>query len=235
MSKKIITLLVLLISVPAIIFGCFRLIDGKQYYLASALIVVLALGALFFSMEKKKLSTRELVAIACIVALAVAGRAVLFMLSQVKLTCAIVILAAISFGPNVGFLCGSLSMLVSNIFFGQGTHTPFQMFGMGLVAFLCGLLFYNNRLGRNRWIVALVGGFLSFAVYGFIVDSSSALFFASPLSLKTVIPVYISGIGFNAIHGVSTFAFLLIATPYIKDTFERVAKKYELFGAKRKD
>ena len=192
MSKKIITLLVLLISVPAIIFGCFNLINGKQYYLASALIVVLALGALFFSTEKKKLSTRELVSIACIVALAVAGRAVLFMLPQVKLTCAIVILAAISFGPNVGFLCGSLSMLVSNIFFGQGTHTPFQMFGMGLVAFLCGLMFYNNRLGRNRLIVALVGGFLCFAVYGFIVDSSSALFFSSPLSLKTVMPIYIS-------------------------------------------
>ena len=224
----------LLISVPAIIFGCFKLIDGKQYYLASALIVVLALGALFFSTEKKKLSTRELVSIACIVALAVAGRAVLFMLPQVKLTCAIVILAAISFGPNVGFLCGSLSMLVSNIFFGQGTHTPFQMFGMGLVAFLCGLMFYNNRLGRNRLIVALVGGFLCFAVYGFIVDSSSALFFSSPLSLKTVMPIYISGISFNAIHGVSTFVFLLITTPYIKDTFDRLAKKYELFGAKRK-
>ena len=224
----------LLISVPAIIFGCFKLINGKQYYLASALIVVLALGALFFSTEKKNLSTRELVSIACIVALAVAGRAVLFMLPQVKLTCAIVILAAISFGPNVGFLCGSLSMLVSNIFFGQGTHTPFQMFGMGLVAFLCGLMFYNNRLGRNRLIVALVGGFLCFAVYGFIVDSSSALFFSSPLSLKTVMPIYISGISFNAIHGVSTFVFLLIATPYIKDTFDRLAKKYELFGAKRK-
>ena len=224
----------LLISVPSIIFGCFKLIDGKQYYLASALIVVLALGALFFSTEKKKLSTRELVSIACIVALAVAGRAVMFMLPQVKLTCAIVILAAISFGPNVGFLCGSLSMLVSNIFFGQGTHTPFQMFGMGLVAFLCGLMFYNNRLGRNRLIVALVGGFLCFAVYGFIVDSSSALFFSSPLSLKTVMPIYISGISFNAIHGVSTFVFLLITTPYIKDTFDRLAKKYELFGAKRK-
>ena len=97
-----------------------------------------------------------------------------------------------------------------------------------------GLIFYNNRLGRNRLIVALVGGFLCFAVYGFIVDSSSALFFSSPLSLKTVMPIYISGISFNAIHGVSTFVFLLIATPYIKDTFDRLAKKYELFGAKRK-
>lgn len=230
MSKKIISLLIFLIAVPAVIFGCWKLVDGKQYYLASALIIILALVLLFFSLEKKELHTRELVAIACIVALAVAGRAVLFMLPQVKLTCAIVILAAISFGPYVGFLSGALSMFVSNIIFGQGTYTPFQMFGMGLVAFLCGLIFYNKKLGGNRWAVAAVSGLLCFAVYGFIVDTSSALFYSANLSIKTMLPVYISGLSFNAIHAVTTFVALLLATPYIKDTFDRVAKKYGLFN-----
>ena len=149
MYKKIITLFVFILGIPAIIFGCSKLIISKQYYVASALIIALALAALFLSLEKKRMQTRELVAIACVVALAVVGRAALFMLPQVKLTCAIVILAAISFGPYVGFLCGSLSMLVSNIFFGQGAHTPFQMFGMGLVAFLCGLIFYKKSYGRS--------------------------------------------------------------------------------------
>ena len=150
MSKKIITLLVFILGIPAIIFGCSKLITSKQYYVASALIIALALAALFLSLEKKKMKTRELVAIACVVALAVVGRAALFMFTQVKLTCAIVIFAAISFGPYVGFLCGSLSMLISNIFFGQGVYTPFQMFGMGLVAFLCGLIFYKKSYDRNR-------------------------------------------------------------------------------------
>lgn len=230
MPKKIISLLLILLGVPAVIFACLKLVNGKQYYLASALIIVLGLAFLFLSLENKKLHTRELVAIACVVALAVAGRAILFMIPQVKLTCAIVILAAISFGPYVGFLCGSLSMLVSNIIFGQGIHTPFQMFGMGLVAFLCGLIFYNKKISGNRWVVAIVGGLLCFAVYGFIVDSSSALFYSDGLSLKTMLPIYISGISFNAIHGVSTFIFLLIATPYVNNTFDRVAKKYELFN-----
>ena len=179
MSKKIITLLVFILGIPAIIFGCSKLITSKQYYVASALIIALALAALFLSLEKKKMKTRELVAIACVVALAVVGRAALFMFTQVKLTCAIVIFAAISFGPYVGFLCGSLSMLISNIFFGQGVYTPFQMFGMGLVAFLCGLIFYKKSYDRNRWAVAIIGGILCFAVYGFIVDSSSALFFSA--------------------------------------------------------
>ena len=229
MYKKIITLFVFILGIPAIIFGCSKLIISKQYYVASALIIALALAALFLSLEKKKMHTRELVAIACVVALAVVGRAALFMLPQVKLTCAIVILAAISFGPYVGFLCGSLSMLVSNIFFGQGEHTTFQMFGMGLVAFLCGLIFYKKSYGRNRPAVAIVGGILCFAVYGFIVDSSSALFFSAAPTVKTMLPVYISGMSFNAIHAVTTLVALFVATPYIQDTFDRIAKKYGLF------
>lgn len=229
MYKKIITLFVFILGIPAIIFGCSKLIISKQYYVASALIIALALAALFLSLEKKKMQTRELVAIACVVALAVVGRAALFMLPQVKLTCAIVILAAISFGPYVGFLCGSLSMLVSNIFFGRGAHTPFQMFGMGLVAFLCGLIFYKKSYGRNRPAVAIVGGILCFAVYGFIVDSSSALFFSAAPTVKTMLPVYISGMSFNAIHAVTTLIALFVATPYIQDTFDRIAKKYGLF------
>lgn len=231
MLKKIIALSVFVLGIPAVIFGCIKLVAVKQFYVASALIIVLALGVLFLSLENKKLKTRELVAIACIVAIAVAGRAILFMAPQVKLTCAVVILAAISFGPYVGFLCGSLSMLVSNIFFGQGAHTPFQMFGMGLVAFLCGLIFYKKSYGKNRWAVAAVGGILCFAVYGIIVDSSSALFFSSVPTLKTMLPIYISGLRFNAIHGVTTAVALAAFTPYISYTFERIAKKYELFEA----
>lgn len=230
MSKKIITLFVFILGIPAIIFGCSKLIISKQYYVASALIIALALAALFLSLEKKKMQTRELVAIACVVALAVVGRAALFMIPQVKLTCAIVILAAISFGPYVGFLSGALSMLTSNIIFGQGAHTPFQMFGMGLVAFLCGLVFYEKKYGRNRWAVAIVGGILCFAVYGFIVDSGSALLFTAVPTFKTMLPVYISGLSFNAIHAVTTLVALFAATPYIQDTFGRIAKKYGLFG-----
>ena len=34
---------------------------------------------------------------------------------------------------------------------------------------------------------------------------------------------------FNAIHAVTTLVALFVATPYIQDTFDRIAKKYELF------
>ena len=100
-----------------------------------------------------------------------------------------------------------------------------------LLAFLCGLVFYEKKYGRNRWAVAIVGGILCFAVYGFIVDSGSALLFTIVPTFKTMLPVYISGLSFNAIHAVTTLVALFAATPYIQDTFGRIAKKYGLFGA----
>lgn len=229
MAKRITSFLVILLGIPAVILGCMQLAESKQYYLASVVIIAAALGGLFASLEKKKLTTRELAAIACTVAIAVIGRVALFMLPQVKLTCAVVILAAISFGPYVGFLCGSMSMLVSNIFMGQGTHTPFQMFGMGLVALLCGLIFHKKAYGKNRWLVGIIGGVLCFAVYGFIVDLCSVLFFTSTPTLAAALPIFASGVSFNLVHGVTTGAALVIFTPYITSTFERISKKYELF------
>ncbi|MCR4670190.1 MAG: ECF transporter S component [Saccharofermentans sp.] len=230
MRKKIASVLIITLLIPAIIIACMFLIKGKQYYVSSLLIVFSALAAFFISLEHKKLQTRDLVAISSVVALAVAGRALLFMLPQVKLTCSIVILAAMVFGPDVGFICGALSMLVSNMFFGQGVHTPFQMFGMGLVAFLCGLIFYKNKIGDNRFAVAIVGGILCFAVYGFIVDTGSAIFFSSSFNSASMLAVYASGFKFNIVHGVTTFFVLLFAVPGIKNTFERIAVKYGLFG-----
>lgn len=230
MLKKIASILIITILIPVIIFACLFLIKGKQYYVSSLLILCSALAAFFISLEHRKLHTRDLVAISSVVALAVAGRAALFMLPQVKLTCAIVILAAMVFGPDVGFICGALSMLVSNMFFGQGTNTPFQMFGMGLVAFLCGLIFYKKNYGNNRLLAAVVGGVLCFAVYGIIVDTGSAVFFASSFKAASLLAVYASGLKFNIVHGVTTFFVLLFSIPNLKNTFERIAVKYGLFG-----
>ena len=36
------------------------------------------------------------------------------------------IICGMAFGRESGFLCGSLSAVVSNFFFGQGPWTPFQ-------------------------------------------------------------------------------------------------------------
>ena len=44
-------------------------------------------------------------------------------------------------------------MFVSNVFFGQGPWTPWQMLSMGLVGYLAGVMGNHRRLVR-RWSVA---------------------------------------------------------------------------------
>ena len=230
LKRKWLLLLTCFVIMPAVIIGLFYLFGGKQYYAVSVAIIILSMIPFFLSLDRKKLQARELVILASTVAIAVAGRAAFFALPQIKPTCAIIMLAAIVFGPEFGFIAGSLSMLLSNFIFGQSMNTPFQMFGMGLAAMLCGLIFYKRYKGKPSWLIAIVGGILCFAVYGFVVDSGTVLIISSSMTLKSALAVYASGVLFNLIHAASTFLIILLAGKPIIEKLERIRIKYDLFS-----
>ncbi len=181
-------------------------------------------------MLKRRLKARELVTVASLIAIAVASRAAFYELPQVKPMCAIVIIASMVFGPTIGFTTGALSMLLSNFIFGQGMWTPFQMLGMGMCGLICGFVFKNKRIAKNRIAVAVIGFAVCFAVYGIIVDTSSVIMMASEFNIKIILSIYASGVPFNAIHAASTFAVLLFAAPVFCRVLERIKIKYDLFG-----
>ena len=89
----------------------------------------------FFLFENRRPQARELVVIAVLCAIGVAGRAAFFMVPQFKPVAAVVILAGVCFGAESGFLVGAMTAFVSNFFFGQGPWTPWQMFAFGLDRF----------------------------------------------------------------------------------------------------
>ena len=55
-------------------------------------------------------------------------------------------------------MIGSLTMAISNFYFGQGPWTPFQMFGFGIIGYLAGL-FKNNFLKKNIYFVLFLEGY----------------------------------------------------------------------------
>lgn len=59
------------------------------------------------------------------------------------------IISGVALGGESGFLVGALSMLVSNMLFSQGVWTPWQMFCMGIIGFLAGVLFRKGLLRRT--------------------------------------------------------------------------------------
>lgn len=207
-----------------------KLFESGSYYIAAVAIIILSIVPFYVFFEQRKIKTSEIVTLSVMIALCVASRAVMAYIPQVKPTCALVIVTAIAFGPNVGFLTGSLSMFVSNFIFGQGMFTPFQMLGMGLTGFICGLIFHKKPYSNNRFAVSIVGGIACFLVYGIIVDSCSFLMMSTDFTFRSAMKIYLSGMSFNLIHGITTGILLFFINKPMTDKFNRLRIKYGIFA-----
>ncbi|MBQ8504155.1 MAG: ECF transporter S component [Clostridia bacterium] len=234
MQKKsakltVVSILFILILAPTAVVLSLKFSESQSYYIPAVLIIVFSMIPFFVFFENRKIKTSEIVLTAMMVVLCVASRAVMAFIPQVKPTCALVVVTAVAFGPNVGFVVGSLSMFVSNFLFGQGMFTPFQMLGMGLVGFFSGLIFWRKSYNTNRILVSSVGGILCFIVYGFIVDSCSVLMMVTQYTPKAILSVYTSGLPFNIIHGITTGLLLFFINKPMTDKFTRLRIKYGIF------
>ena len=88
------------------------------------------------------------------------------MIGSFKPIAAIVIITGVSLGGEAGFLCACLIMMISNMFFGQGPWTPWQMFSYGMIGYLAGILFQKGIL-KARKVDLCIYGFLSvFLIFG---------------------------------------------------------------------
>lgn len=217
-----------ILLIPAIIAFGVIVLEDRSYYFVSLLILAVTMLPFLLVFEHRKPMARELVLLATLSALAVAGRAAFFMLPQFKPVVAIVILTAVTLGPEAGFLVGAVSGFVSNFFFGQGPWTPWQMFSFGIVGFLAGILAVRGILPKKRWALCLYGGIATVVIYGGIMNFSSAILFGGKLTVKSLLAIYASGIPFDLIHGASTVIFLFFLANPMMEKIGRVQKKYGL-------
>jgi energy-coupling factor transport system substrate-specific component len=213
--------------------GGMIFLDDRKYYFISLLLIFYAMVPFFVRFEGRKPQSREVVILAVMVAIGVAGRAAFFMVPQFKPVVAIVVIAGVCLGKESGFLVGAMTAFVSNFIFGQGPWTPWQMFCFGLIGFLAGLLFEKNLVrkapGKRRLILCLYGAFAAFFIYGGIIDLWTILGMTAQPVWETFLLVYTVALPFNLIHTIATVFFLyLIANPMI-NKLERVKLKYGAF------
>ena len=158
--------------------------------------------------EAGKPALRQMMPVACMAALAAAGRILFAAVPDVKPVSAIAILAGALLGPESGFAVGAFAALLSNFFFGQGAWTPLQMYAWGLVGYLGGVLARHGLLKR-RWQLA-AAGVLSGLLYGAILNGWYVLGYVRPIVPETVIAAFLAGFPLDLVHGLSTAGFLLL-------------------------
>ena len=221
------TVLILLL-IPLTLFVGVHFLEGRKYYFISLLILLECMLPFFLIFEGRRPQARELVLIAILVAMNVAGRAAFFMLPEFKPVVAMTILAGVAFGGETGFLVGAMTMLVSNMLFSQGPWTPWQMFAMGIVGWLAGVLYRKGVLRRSRLSLCVFGVLCSTVIYGGIMNPAAALMWAGKLNWPTVLSYYITGIPVDLVRAAATAAFLLLGAEPMLEKLDRIKTKYGL-------
>ncbi len=217
----------LFLLIPVTIYLGVHIFDNQKYLFIALLVLLECMIPFFVGFEGKKPPVSKVVLLSVLCAIGVAGRAAFAMLPQFKPVTAITIIAGVVFGGEAGFLVGAVTMLVSNMLFGQGPWTPWQMAAMGLVGMLAGVLF--SRTTRPNVVLLCIYGFLAAVIiYGGIMNPASALMAGVPIDLSVLIAYWVSGFPLDLVHGGATILFLAVgALPLIKK-LERAKLKFGL-------
>ncbi len=196
-----------------------------SWELASFLILGGVLLAGFAWYERSRPPSQVVALVAALAALAIAGRIAFAAFPNVKPTTDIVILAGYALGPAPGFAVGGLAALVSNLWFGQGPWTPWQMAGWGL----CGVFGAALSLPRReigRFTLAAACGLAGLA-YGALLNFSLMATYGGELSLQRFLALESRAIPFDLAHAIGNIVFALIAGPAMLRMLVRFRERFE--------
>ena len=226
--RTLAAMICILLLIPLTIFVGVYYLGGRKYSFIALLIMLETMIPFFLVFEGRKPQARELVIIAVLCAIGVVGRAAFFMLPIFTPVLALVIIAGVGMGGETGFLVGSMTMVASNVLFGQGPWTPFQMFSAGIIGFLAGVLFRKGLLRRSRVSLCIFGAITTVVIYGGLMNPFAALSYAQTLNWKLLLTYYISGFPVDLVHASATVFFLWLAAEPMLEKLDRIKVKYGL-------
>ena len=197
---------------------------------AAFLLLAVALVAGLVAYERTRPPARVLALVGTLAALAALGRIAFAPLPNVKPTTDIVLIAGTALGSAAGFAVGAVAALVSNLFFGQGPWTPWQMAGWGL----CGLIgaglgvTWRVAFGRLPGRFALAGaGVLAAFVFGACVDFGTAATAGSDHLWSRFAAMYFgSSLPWNLAHAGGNVVFALVFGPALLRAVARFRTRF---------
>ncbi len=221
--KRSLRIVVFLVCIPAVVVALTALFPTKSYLYLSFAVLALSVIPVILRFQKKETSAFCLVLIAALSALSIVSRIAFAPFPGFKPVTALTVIAAICLGPEAGYLCGALTALVSNVYFGQGPWTPFQMAVWGGIGFFAGL--FAAQLQKRRWLLYLYGA-LSGISFSLLMDVWSAIWADGSFQIRRYLALLVTGLPFTVLYAVSNVLFLLLLQKPVSSAVERVKTKY---------
>lgn len=225
--KRFITFSILFILIPLIVILGALIFKEKYYSWISLCIAVISCLPLFYAFEHREKTAAELNVLAVLIAISSLSRLIFSFVPGFKPITALTVIAAIWLGKESGFVVGALSAVVSNIYFGQGPWTPFQMFAWGGIGFLAGL--FCKRL-RNNKILLCIFGILSGVLYSLAMDVWTTVWADGEFNISRYLTSVVLAIPTTFEYAVSNVIFLLLLSKPFGDKLSRIKIKYGLFS-----
>lgn len=197
-----------------------------SWILASTLLLGAALVAGFTWYERAQPSTRMLALVATLAALAALGRVAFAPLPNVKPTTDIVLLAGYTLGGAPGFMVGAIGALASNLFFGQGPWTPWQMAAWGLIGVGGAVLAHASRtLGRVPLALACGAAGL---VFGAVMNLHQWINYSGDHSPAKLGATFATAAPFDLAHAAGNVVFCLAFGPTLARALARFRTRFDV-------
>jgi uncharacterized membrane protein len=164
---------------------------------------------------------RKIALISSLTATAVASRVILSPLPNIKPVGALCLFAGIIGGPIVGFLVGSLTMVVTDVlFFGAGLWTFITSFSMGIVGLL-GYVFVKSKGSFSRFNL-FVFTFFSILFYDIFTSVASTFIFGNTSVIASLVMLFLpTPIPFGPAHEITNALFASLVIPEVYTRVKR--------------
>lgn len=201
--------------------------DDRKYWFVSLFIAIVSCIMVYGAYEHTNGGIRRMVIIAVMVSMAVAGRAIFAPLPGFKPVTAIVVIAAVYLGIEAGFVVGSMTALVSDLFFTIGPWTPFQMCAWGMIGAVAGIPWIRGKLKQKKWM--LLYGAVAGIAYSLLMDIWTVLSVDQTFNSKKYAAAVMTSLPFMFLYSSSNVVFLFILMKPIGKKLERMNKKHCIF------
>jgi energy-coupling factor transport system substrate-specific component len=194
---------------------------------ASFAILAVALTAGFAWYERSHPTARVIALVATLAALAALGRIAFAPLPNVKPTTDIVLIAGYVLGGAPGFAVGAIAALASNLFFGQGPWTPWQMVAWGGVGLAgAGLARVAGReLTRIPLAAACAVASLGFGV---VMNLHLWVMYSGDHTAAKLAATFATSLPFDIAHATGSALFCLAFGPALVHALSRYRRRFEV-------